>query len=105
METRSAFVIVIMKYLSILKLQLSWAVYQKCVPEFLDSTIGCGALVHWSACEKAAILVISGVCVYCWKNVKTQKILIMFIPIQSRRVDPWIRGFVVIVARGAVRCV
>ena len=73
METRSAFVIVIMKYLSILKLQLLWAVHRKCVPEFLDNTIGYGAPVHWSACAKAAILFISGVCVYCWNNVKTQK--------------------------------
>ena len=63
METRSAFVIVIMKYLSILKLQLLWAVHLKSVPEFLVNTIGYGAAVHWSACEKAAILFISGVCV------------------------------------------
>ena len=36
-----------------------------------------------------------------WKH---KNIIISSIPIQSRRIDPWIRGFVVIVARGAVRC-
>ena len=72
METRSAVVIVIIKYLSILKLQLSWAVHLKCVPEFLDNTIGYGAAVHWCACEKAAILFISGVCVLLEQRENTK---------------------------------